>query len=230
MERAGKSFEVRPQLHVLTSADYGSHMEPPLLVLESHWRRSFEALGLAVPQGIFQALVERYHEPQRAYHTLQHIGECISHLTSVRSAPAEVAVAVWFHDAIYNPQASDNEKRSAAWARAVLGDAPVGRAVETMILATKHEAVPQDAASRLLVDIDLAILAAPEPRYSEYEAQIRKEYSFIDDATWRIERQNVLRSFSNRAYIYGSAEFRALETRARRNLERSINALIVGKK
>ncbi len=204
-------------------------MEPPLPVLESHWRRSFEALGLAVPQGVFQALVERYHEPHRAYHTLQHIGECISHLTSVRSAPAEVALAVWFHDAIYNPRASDNEKRSAAWARAVLGDTPVARKIETMILATKHEAAPQDAASRLLVDIDLAILAAPEPRYSEYEAQIRKEYAFVDDATWRIERQKVLQSFAGRAFIYGSPEFRALETRARRNLERSINALIVGK-
>jgi predicted metal-dependent HD superfamily phosphohydrolase len=205
-------------------------MEPLLPVLESHWRRSFEALGLAVPQGIFQALVERYQEPQRAYHTLQHVSECIGHLTSVRNAPQEVALAVWFHDAIYNPRASDNEKRSAAWARAVLGDTPVGGKVETMVLATKHEAVPQDAAARLLVDIDLAILAAPEPRYSEYETQIRKEYAFVDDATWRIQRQKVLRSFSDRAFIYGSAEFRALETRARRNLERSINALIVGKR
>src|SRR5512139_2428954 len=205
-------------------------MEPLLPVLESHWRRSFEALGLAVPQGIFQALVERYHEPHRAYHTLQHIGEGIGHLTSVRSAPAEVAVAVWCHDAIYNPRASDNERRSAAWARAVLGDTPVARKVETMILATKQEAVPQDAASRLLVDIDLAILAAPEPRYSEYEAQIRKEYAFVDAAAWRVERQKMLRSFSDRAFIYGSPEFRNLETRARRNLERSINALIVGKK
>ncbi len=205
-------------------------MEPLLPLLENHWRRSFEALGLAVPQGVFQALVERYQEPHRAYHTLQHISECVSRLTTVRRAPGEVALGVWFHDAIYDPRSADNEKRSAAWARAVLGDTAVGRKVETMILATKHDAVPQDAASRLLVDIDLAILAAPEPRYSEYEAQIRKEYAFLDEATWRAERQKVLRSFSDRAFIYGSAEFRALETRARRNLERSLNALITGKR
>ena len=205
-------------------------MEPMLPILESHWRRSFAGLCLAVPQGVFEALVERYREPHRAYHTLQHIGECLGRLDTVRRAPAETALAIWFHDAIYDPRASDNEKRSAAWARAVLGDTAVSRKVEMMILATKHDAVPLDAASRLLVDIDLAILAAPEPRYSEYEAQIRKEFAFLDEATWRAERQKVLRRFTDRAFIYGSAEFRSLETRARRNLERSINALITGKR
>ena len=87
-----------------------------------------------------------------------------------------------------------------------------------------------DAGARLLVDVDLAILAAPEPRYSEYEAQIRREYAFVDEATYRAERQKVLRSFTGRAYIYATPEFRNLETRARKNIERSINALIVAKK
>ena len=82
----------------------------------------------------------------------------------------------------------------------------------------------------MLVDVDLAILAAPEPRYSEYEAQVRREYAFVAEAMYRVERQKVLRSFANRAFIYASPDFRNLETRARKNLERSLNALIVGKK
>lgn len=204
--------------------------EPPLPILENHWRHSFQALGLPAPKGVFEAVVTRYREPHRAYHTLQHIGECIGHANAVRNAPAELGVAIWFHDAIYDPRASDNEKRSAAWAAAVLGDAPARARIERMILATKHAAVPEDDAAKLLVDIDLAILAQPEPRYSEYEEQIRRECAFMDERAYRDGRKKLLQGFVDRPFIYATAEFRSkFESRARRNLERSINALIVSK-
>jgi len=183
-----------------------------------------------VPDGVFEALTERYSEAPRAYHTLQHIAEGIGHLKTVRTVPPEIPIAWWFHDAIYDPHRSDNEERSAAWAVAVLGATPQADKVKQAILATKLGADVRDAGARLLVDVDLAILAAPEPRYSEYEAQVRREYAFVAEAAYRVERQKVLRSFANRAYIYASPEFRNLETRARKNLERSLNALIVGKK
>ncbi len=206
-------------------------MEPPLPILENHWRRSCEAISIAVPKGVFEALVERYHEPYRAYHTLQHIGECIGHQSSLRSAPAELGVAVWFHDAIYDPQRSDNEKRSASWAEAVLAGHPTATKIKQMILATRRGVVPEDAASRLLVDLDLAILAQPEPRYSEYEAQIRREYAHLDDVAYRAERRKLLQSFVDRPFIYGTPDLRArFESRARKNLERSINAIIVAKR
>jgi predicted metal-dependent HD superfamily phosphohydrolase len=205
-------------------------MDATLLVLKDHFQRSFAAAGLAAPSSVFEALVSRYGEPARAYHTLQHIGEGIGHLKTVRIAPPEISLAWWFHDAIYDPRRKDNEDKSAAWANAVLGNGPLQGRVETLILATKPGAAIGDPGARLLIDVDLAILAAPEPRYSEYEAQIRREYAFVDDVTYRVERQRVLRGFTGRAYIYATPEFRNLETRARKNLERSINALIVAKK
>ncbi|GAA0524846.1 putative metal-dependent HD superfamily phosphohydrolase [Rhizomicrobium palustre] len=201
-----------------------------LILLKDQFQRAFAAAKVTAPKGVFEALCDRYREPHRAYHTLQHINECLGHLKTVRNAPPAVAIALWFHDAIYDPQRQDNEERSAAWAREILGKTPLADQVEKMILATKHGAITIDVYERLVADIDLAILAAGEPRYSEYEAQIRREYAYLDDAAYRAERFKLLRSFSDRVYIYGSAEFRALETRARKNLERSINALIVGKK
>lgn len=204
-------------------------MEPALLLLKDHFQRSFLAAGLPEPSGVFEALAARYSEPARAYHTLQHIAEGIGHLKSVRTVPLEVAIAWWFHDAIYDPRRGDNEEKSAAWAAAVLAETPLKAKVETLILATKHVTLPGDAAARLLVDIDLAILAAPEPRFSEAAAQIRHEYAFVDEATYRRERLKILRGFTGRAYIYQSPPFRSLETRARKNLERAINALIMAK-
>ncbi len=185
---------------------------------------------MAAPQGVFEALAERYSEPQRAYHTLQHVGECLGHLKGVRNAPPSAAIALWFHDAIYDPRRKDNEERSAVWAGLVLDKAPIRGAVEAMIFATKPGAVAPDAGARLVVDIDLAILAAPEPRFSEYEAQIRREYVYLDDAAYKAERFKALRAFSDRAFIYASPEFRDLETRARKNLERAVNRMIVAKK
>lgn len=205
-------------------------MSANLILLKDDFQRAFAAAKLAVPKGVFEALADRYREAHRQYHTLQHIAECLQHLKSVRNVPPAAAIALWFHDAIYDPKRQDNEERSAAWARDVLGASPLAGQVEKMILATKLGANTIDVFERLVADIDLAILAAPEPRYSEYEAQTRQEYAYLSEAEYREMRFKRLRSFSDRVYIYGSAEFRNLETRARKNIERSINALIVGKK
>lgn len=204
-------------------------MEPATLLLKDSFARAFLGAGLKAPEGVFEALAARYSEPARAYHTLQHITEGLGHLKTVKSVPPEVPVAWWFHDAIYDPKRTDNEEKSAAWATAVLGKTPLAAKVSAAILATKAGAFAADPGQRLLVDIDLAILAAPEPRFSEAVAQIRQEYAYLNEADYKAFRLKVLRGFSGRAYIYQSPDFRSLETRARKNLERSINALIVRK-
>lgn len=60
-------------------------------------------------------------EPHRKYHTLRDLDECCEKLDEVRALaqhPAEVELALWFHDAIYDVKRRDNEKKSADWARA----------------------------------------------------------------------------------------------------------------
>ncbi|GAA0577896.1 HD domain-containing protein [Rhizomicrobium electricum] len=200
------------------------------LLLKDSFSRAFVGAGLKAPDGVFEALAARYSEPGRAYHTLQHIAEGLGHLKNVRYVSPEVPIAWWFHDAIYDPKRTDNEEKSAAWAAAVLGKTPLAAKVNAAILATKAGAFAADPAARLMVDIDIAILAAPEPRYSEAAAQIRQEYAYLNEADYKAFRLKVLRSFSGRAFIYQSPEFRSLETRARKNLEREINAQIVRKK
>lgn len=196
------------------------------------WERSFERLHLRAPNGVFESLIERYSEPHRAYHTLQHIGECFEQLYCVRDASQSDAVglALWFHDSIYDPHASDNEARSAEWARVVLtkSSAPnrVIDAVERMILATKHDAEPQEHDVQLVVDIDLSILGADEGRYLEYEEQIRREYEWVEESAFRRGRLKVLQTFLGRSSIYSTDDFcTRLEVRARSNLVRSIAVL-----
>src|SRR5215207_157618 len=91
----------------------------PTDLLARSWRRCAGALA-ARPIGpaVFDELVARYSEPHRKYHTLQHLAECLAHFEAVRDLaeqPAEVEMALWFHDAIYDTQRHDNEEKSADW-------------------------------------------------------------------------------------------------------------------
>ena len=149
--------------------------------LERWWRRCFEDIGGSEPPDcVWEELQARYSEPHRAYHTLQHLEECFGWFEQVRALarqPGDIAFALFYHDAIYDTHASDNEAQSAKLAADVLseyvrGDADAAR-VSSLIMATTHDAQLKDADACLLVDIDLSILGAEPARFDEYEQQIR---------------------------------------------------------
>lgn len=200
------------------------------------WQRVWEGLG-AVGDGtaLAGALVARYSEPWRKYHTLQHLNECLAQFASVAHLakhPAEVEAALWFHDAVYELRAGDNEEQSALWAKAALLEAdvlsPAAERVARLVLATKHTAVPTHPDEQLLVDIDLSILGATVRRFQEYEDQVRAEYSFVPEPTFRIKRAEILQTFLARPRIYSTDFFHAkLEASARINLANSLAAIAI---
>jgi len=201
--------------------------------LQSSWKRAWLGLG-AEGDGlaVMRKLLEAYAEPQRRYHTLQHLAECLALFEGHRdlaAQQAEVEIALWFHDAVYDleRERGDNEARSAKWAEAELRAAgvaagPIAR-VAGLILASRHAALPQSQDQKLLVDIDLAILGAPRPRFEEYEAQIRAEYGGVPDALFRRKRREVLSGFLARSPLYTTPRLRELfEVRAKENLADSL--------
>ena len=85
------------------------------------WNAAWQALGARADglDALLSALLACYREPHRHYHTVQHLDECFERLAPLRDRaahPAEVEVALWFHDAVYDVQRHDNEARSATWA------------------------------------------------------------------------------------------------------------------
>ncbi len=204
--------------------------------LQQQWIQTWTALGLADATGeqslaLLQALLQAYREPHRKYHTEQHLRECLGLCTrdaALAQHPGEVAMALWFHDAIYAHGRNDNEQASADWAQRALrtagaAEAMVKRVVE-LILATCHRNVPQTHDAQLLVDIDLAILGAAPERFQAYEQQIRDEYSHIATRLFRSKRREVLQSFVDRKSIYATATYHdRFEAIARANLQRSLD-------
>ena len=197
------------------------------------WARAWLAVGGAVDVPLFERLVAAWSEEHRRYHTLQHLDECLQRMKAaahLAMRPAEVELAVWFHDAIYDVRRDDNELRSAAWLRQVAleaGAAPeVAGRLHDLVMATSHAAEPVTADQALLVDIDLAILGAPVERFDEYERQVREEYAWVADADFRRARRRLLAGFLAAPAIYRTAHFHdLLEAPARANLARSLTRL-----
>lgn len=181
---------------------------------------------------VFDELVARYGEARRHYHTLEHIDACLGWLdrfAGLAERPTEVALALWFHDVIYDPHAGDNEQRSADLARdrlVALGvpSESVDR-VAVYILATQHHEAEQGDA-RLVVDIDLTILGSSRAVFDDFEQRIRREYAHVSDELFDAGRRAVLARFLDRPAIYRVAEIHErLEAAARENLERRIREL-----
>jgi predicted metal-dependent HD superfamily phosphohydrolase len=200
----------------------------------SLWTQAWRDLRLPTPAPeVLAELLRRWTEPHRRYHTLQHLSECLAVFECDRALsehPGEVAIAVWFHDVVYDSGRHDNEAASADLARRVLlkagGDAAVAERVHAAIMTTRHSAMPTTPDERLLVDIDLAILGAEPARFAEYEAQIRDEYGFVPDAVFRSKRAEILSAFLARPVLFSTpALAQRFDAPARANLSRAIATL-----
>jgi predicted metal-dependent HD superfamily phosphohydrolase len=204
--------------------------------LHADWRELASSIHVpeAGMEGAFADLAARYSDRSRFYHNLDHLDEVlttVSHLREQASNLAAVRFAAWFHDAIYDSRASDNEERSADLAVATLSRLQVSpeltTAVRRLILLTKqHRAAPDERDGQVLLDADLAILGASPERYAAYSRAIHQEYAWVPEEQYRTGRRQVLEGFLRRERLYYlDAMYIALETQARRNLADEIDAL-----
>lgn len=144
--------------------------------------------------------------------------------------PNEVEMALWFHDSIYKTGTADNEERSAYLAYKIARQIGLyesfAQRTKRLILATKHTATPQDIDAKILTDVDLTILGRPIPEFDAYEANIRKEYAWVELEAFNTARSRILQGFLERETIYATAFFKEkYEAQARKNIERSIARL-----
>ena len=201
---------------------------------QQRWLELWSRLGAqGSGASVFAQLTAAYAEPGRAYHTAEHIRDCLAELDLTRDLaqhPDEVEAALWFHDAVYLPGASDNEGQSAELARTALSMGAVPREVTdhtaALVLATRHASVPSSPDERLICDIDLSILGREPGIFDAFERQIRREYAWVPDPMYRRERSAVLSGFLRRRSIFQTDQFRQrYEALARANLQRLLDQL-----
>lgn len=202
--------------------------------LKKRWRFFWDVIGAKGDSALrYFELCRRYSEPHREYHTLGHVEDCLSlfeRVSYLAEIPEAVELAIWYHDAIYDVGAKDNEEQSAELASRDVREMGFGAEfaghVAKLVLATKHDVLPKDNDAKLIVDIDLCSLSLPWPRFKRNTARIRKEYAAVSDDAFRSGWMQFLRSFLARPHIYCTELFRGkYEARAQANLRRSLEEL-----
>ncbi|RPK61345.1 hypothetical protein EES43_16090 [Streptomyces sp. ADI96-02] len=199
--------------------------------LRERWRDTLLAARAGAdgpdPLPYADRLLARWAEPQRRYHTTAHLAAVLDRVDTLAAHAADVhavRLAAWFHDAVYRPDRSENEERSAALAERALAEAGVPDAVtaETarlVRLTVTHEPAEGDRNGEVLCDADLAVLAGSPQEYAAYAAQVREEYGFVPDDAFREGRAAVLRQLLALPRLFrtphGAAEW---ERPARHNL------------
>jgi predicted metal-dependent HD superfamily phosphohydrolase len=206
-------------------------LEQRWLALTQRWDGA-DAYGLA----LFRHLLSLYGGPRRAYHDAAHVRGVLDHLGRIALDPLDVfddtgavEMAAWFHDAVLDPLASDNEARSAELAQAELprlGVSPdVVDEVDRLVrLTSTHRVEPGDRNAAALMDADLAGLGGTPEQYDRYRDAVRREYAAVSDGEFGPGRAAVLRSLLD-GPIYRTHAMAGAEAGARANLMRELAGL-----
>ena len=187
-----------------------------------------------------EALATWYEGPGRSYHVLMHLREMVTlwrymdgtPVTAELLLPAEYALALLFHDAVYDVARRDNEARSAALARAwavrLLREVDtdvVGRLIER----TAHHGEPLDDLTpeeALFVDMDLAVLGSDATSYDAYAASVRAEHALVmTDAEYLAARIEWLERMRATESLYRTRRLQTYsDEQARANMSRELAA------
>jgi predicted metal-dependent HD superfamily phosphohydrolase len=145
------------------------------------------------------ALVAAWSEPHRRYHDLGHLAAVlglVGELGGAAADPDAVRLAAWYHDAVYDPERTDNEQVSAERARAglrgLVPDERIDEVARLVLLTAGHDPEPDDANGAVLADADLAVLAGPPDAYAAYASAVRAEYGHLSDAEFTAGRVAIL--------------------------------------
>jgi predicted metal-dependent HD superfamily phosphohydrolase len=195
------------------------------------WSTACVDVGIVPSESDYRRVRRAWRGMGRHYHTLSHLDSCLREFDGARELalrPAEVELALWFHDAVYRGWRRDNEARSAALAADVLRGASIESVerIRQMILATLHDDGGFSGDTALVIDIDLSILGAPPDVYSRFESAIRREYWWVPRARYVAGRSKILARFLGRNAIYTHDFFYdRYERAARANIAAALGAL-----
>ena len=200
-------------------------------------------LPFDTPDGMLAELEAAYGQPPRAYHHFGHVREVLRHYRDATqdagwTQPVEVALAILYHDAIYEAGRSDNETRSAELASARIAHwlpdtrIDIARVVELILLTARHgQHAPQDFGktavaedTRRFLDCDMAILGAEPEVFDAYDRGIAAEYrGHVPGWLYRNRRRAFLKALLAKERIYLSDAFHArYDVAARANLRRAV--------
>lgn len=203
--------------------------------LPNRWNDLLTRCGATADPGPYgRDLLGRWAEPQRRYHSVRHLAAVLDHVDALAAHADDadaVRLAAWFHDAVYRPDRSENEERSAQLAvralrEAGLAEELVQETARLVRLTAGHECADGDRNGAVLCDADLAVLGSAPEAYAAYAAEVREEYAFVPEGAFRAGRAAILRQLLALPALYRTAPARErFDAAARTNLAAELGRL-----
>ena len=202
--------------------------------LKNNWKQliSNYTNDLSLIENSFNVLKVNYTSKQRYYHNFNHISSMLTSISKITDIDLQSVInddfffALWYHDVIYIPGKMDNEVKSADFANKWLTKINFNnlktKTVCNMILRTQNhfENCNDNLSTKLFLDCDLHILGSERAVYIKYLKQIRQEFAFVDDISYKIGRTKVLNKFLENKFIYKTSYYHdKYEAIARNNIE-----------
>lgn len=197
-----------------------------------------KTIAPVISQALWQDVANHYSEPVRAYHNLTHLQQLFEHFEQIKCdlrQPSIVALALFYHDIIYDPTKPDNELQSAKYAVAQLQDylavEQCKRIYELIMMTAKHQLDDSkdnilDSDAAFLLDMDLSILGVDWASYKRYAQTVRHEYAHVATDDYRRGRINVLKGLLAHDRLYLTKDYyQRFEYVARQNIKREIELL-----
>ena len=210
-------------------------------IFEWHLFAINNAIEPVILKALWQDIAVRYNESQRVYHSLQHIQQLFGQFEQIKqhlNEPHIIALALFYHDVIYEPTCVNNELKSAEYAVEALSSyltAEQCQYIYTLIMMTASHQIDKtddwlDKAKKsdaaYLLDMDLSILGATWSEYERYAQTVRQEYADISNADYRNGRIAVLKGLLAHPTLYLTDYYHSrLEEQARENIKREIKIL-----
>jgi predicted metal-dependent HD superfamily phosphohydrolase len=176
----------------------------------------------------------RWSEPHRHYHSpahLQAVLDALDLLAAEARSPVSVRLAAWFHDAVYEGRAGDDERASADLAAATLSELgfhyqQVADVQRLVMITVDHDPASGDPDGATLCDADLSVLGSDSSVYRTYTHAVRRDYAHVSDVDFQAGRTGVVERLLGREPLFRTPTGQARwEHAAKRNLAAELTAL-----
>jgi len=192
------------------------------------WQRNLTNGAIDNSTAIHQRLLAGYSEPQRHYHTLEHIDHCLNMFEDCKtlvSEPDALEIAIWMHDVILVSGRPDNEALSAQLYLELSKDVQhdeMRQLIGRLIMTTLHNSDSLlDADASYMVDVDLSSFGLPWDEFLRDSLNIRAENPHLSDQDYQLNQTRFQQSLLARPrFFLSDFFFDRYEKQARYNLAR----------
>lgn len=159
----------------------------------------YHVLGMRSFSERIEYIANKYNEPHRFFHNLDHIKNVMDTLTILGVSNPNYWVAALFHDIIYFPTRGDNEARSRDYFLSIANTSAENKDVKeicNLIMATcNHDLENADGFVKPFLRADLMGLFDENKSIVDDELSIFKEYQMFPISQWRAGRLNFLKKW-----------------------------------